>query len=307
MKHKKLPEKLVRQENGRSEFGANVIADIERQQKKDPQEGEANKLKRRRKQITLDEILEGTSNTDKRRLLEIATDVQTGITNMKKDSFNIGKLLHTAKQILPHGKFTLWIKYYFKDDLPYSTAYFYMKIYETFQDDPSSVKNIPTKFLQMVTQKEFPEEALKLIKEQAHSNKINNNDLKQVNEIYELFKTGQIGQSQFVVLAKDQIKLGIEMWKNPSTHRINTNMRESLYRGGGDILKRIRDLIETARSMNGLYPYDPKSKEHAKLMKYIDEIIVELENLKIELEGGKGFFKQISTREDGAKFVDGNL
>ncbi len=110
MIRRKLPAKLVRQENRKSRFGANVIADVERQKRIDANENSAAKLKRQEKKITLDEILEDTSNTDKRRLLENATDIQTHLINIKKDSFNIGKLLHEAKQIGPHGKFMEWIK-----------------------------------------------------------------------------------------------------------------------------------------------------------------------------------------------------
>jgi len=240
-------------------------------------ESEMTKLKRPKKKISIDEITEDLYNTDKRKLLEIVTDVQTRLYNIKQDSYHIGKLLYEAKQILPHGMFIPWIKHYFKEDLPYSTANFYMNIFETFEGDPRLVKLIPTKYLMMVTQKEFPKETLKLIKE--HSENVSKDSIKQVNEVYELFKNGEIRQSQFIVLARDQIKHGIDVWKNDGTHRINSNMRQSLYWGGGNILKRIQQLIETARNMKGLYPYDPNSDEHKKLMRHIDEIIKELHEM----------------------------
>jgi hypothetical protein len=248
------------------------------------------------------EILENLTNTENSRLLAIQTDIQSRLINIKKDSYRIGKLLTEAKQILPHGSFRTWIRHYFNEDLPYSTAKFYMDIYKTFEKEPNMIKCIPSKYLQMLVQNKFPDQVLKIIKE--NPEKFDRPALQQTNEVYQLFKEGKIGKSQFMILAEKQVKLGKETAYNREEHRINTNMRESFYRGGGDILKRIRELIKTARDMAGLFPYDPNSKEHEKLMKLIDEIVNELQVLKTELIGGRGFIKAITTKEYGAHFVD---
>ena len=98
-------------------------------------------------------------------------------------------------------------------------------------------------------------------------------------------------------LAEDQIKIGIDIVNKSTLHRINSITRLSLEYGAGDILKRIRSMRQIARSMAGLYPYDPESKEHKKLMDDIDKTIDELKELKIDLEGGRGFFRLITTKD----------
>lgn len=254
-------------------------------------------VKRRRElardKISPDEIMDGTTKSEKAQLLQIETDIRTRLINMKQDAYHVGQLLSQAKKILQHGQFQPWIGYFFKSDLTYSTAYFYMRIYDTFEGSPSLVKYIPTTYLLMLTQKKFPEKLLEHIKK--HPEKIGKENLKQVNEVYDLFKKGEIGGSKFLKLAEDQIKQGIDIEHKSTRHRINSITRLSFELGAGDILKRIRNLRQIARDMAGLHPYDPESKQHKKLMNDIDNTIDELKKLKIDLEGRRGFWRNIST------------
>ena len=262
-----------------------VIADVKRRSQK----------KLVRTKLPIDNIMDQTTKTEKAQLLQIATDLRTRLINIKQDALHVGELLTEAKGILSHGQFQPWIEYFFKGDISYASAYFYMRIYDTFKDNPSSVKHIPTTYLLMLTQKNFPKEILEHIKK--HPEKFDNKNLKMINEVYNLWKTGTIGGSQFLKLAEDQIKIGIDIVNKSTLHRINSITRLSLEYGAGDILKRIRSMRQIARSMAGLYPYDPESKEHKKLMDDIDKTIDELKELKIDLEGGRGFFRLITTKD----------
>ncbi len=262
-----------------------VIADVKRRSQK----------KLVRTKLPIDNIMDQTTKTEKAKLLQITTDIRTRLINIKQDALHVGHLLNQAKKILPHGKFQPWIEYFFKGDISYSTAYFYMRIYDTFEGCSSSVKNIPTTYLLMLTQKNFPKEIIELIKK--HPEKFDNKNFKMLNEVYSLFKKGTIGGSQFLKLAEDQIKIGIEIAHKSTLHRINLITRLSFEWGAGDIMKRIRNLRQIARSMAGLYPYDPESAGHKKLIDDIDKTIDELKKLKIDLEGGRGFFRSISTKD----------
>ncbi len=123
-----------------------VIADVERRCPK----------KLIRTKLPIDKILNQTTKTEKTQLLCIETDIRTRLINMKQDAFHVGQLLSQAKKILPHRQFQPWIKYFSKNDISYSNAYFYMRINDTFKDNPSTIKHILTTYLLMITQKEFP-------------------------------------------------------------------------------------------------------------------------------------------------------
>jgi hypothetical protein len=253
--------------------------------------------------VTFDDITEGLTDTDKSRLLEYGTKIQTRLFNIKIDIFEIGKILCDAKKTLQHGKFIPWIEYTFDNDLKYSTASFYMKVFTTFQDIPRAVKYFPSEILLMLTNKQLPDEALQLIKENA--NDISKTSLKEIKEDFTLFKKGKIGSNQFLTLTKEQIRSSIEDEKGSNIHRINRNARHSLEYGAGNVLKAINELRDKAHQMAGLYPYDPESQDHKKLMNEIDKIIEGLASLKTDLEGGRGnpLLKQISTGK-GNKYTE---
>jgi len=253
------------------------------------------------KKFTMDEITEGLSSNERARLLEDQTEVTARLINVKKDIYCIGKILTHDKEILPHGMFIPYINSVYGDELPYSTAYFYMRVYEVFKDDEKAIQFIPTKYLLMITGKRFPGEVIKAIKN--HPENINKRLLQEIEELYGLFKNGTINDRRFLRLTEEQLKIGKEIWKGRSKNRLNSNMRRSLYWGGGNLLMRLKELIDKARDMNGLFPYDPKNPEHKKFIDQIDKVIDELKKLKIEIEGGSTFFKQIST-EGGNKYIN---
>ncbi len=258
-------------------------------------------IEKNEKRYTLEEITDNLTKSDRAKLLADHTSVQLRLFNIKRDIYEIGKLLYEDKKLLSHGMFTPWIALTFGNELPYPTANFYMKVYETFKDNPNTVQYIPTKYLLMVTSNKFPAEIVKLLNE--HSEKISKEALQEIHEVYQLFKEGTIGGSQFLRLAEKQIAVGADMWKASANHRINANMRLSLYFGGGDILKRINSLTKIVTEMAAIYPYDPDNHEHKKLIKKIEDTVTGLLVLKEKLEGNGALFKKISTI-DGNKWID---
>lgn len=247
------------------------------------------------KPIKEDQIFDEICNTDKTNILQYVTDIQTRLINIKKDAYDIGKLLTWIKKILAHGKFQPFAEHFFKNELSYNTAFFYMRIYKAFEGNPEIVKYIPTTYLLGFTNNDFPDEVLDHIKSNAHM--MERDDLKQVNDAYKLFKNGNIKESQFIKLAQNQIKIACEVGLNDNKHRINMITRLSLELGGANLLKQISKLRKIARDMAGLHPHDPNSKGHKNLMNDIDRTIKELEGLKIDLEDRRGFIRKISTKE----------
>lgn len=277
-------------------FGANVVKDAERRQ------NDHNGTESVQDKVSLNDFLNENdlTATQKTTLLRVHTNVTTKLINVKLNCFEIGEELFDAKKILAHGQFMLYIKYFFANDLPYSTAYFYMRVYEVFQDTPQLVKYIPTTHLLMMSHKDFPKELLNDLKK--YCERIDNKDLKHVKELYSMYKKGRIRRNQFVQLAKEQMKIGMAIASKSTQHRINSITRMSYELGAGDILKRIRELRQTAREMAGLYPYDPTSEGHKNLMEDIDKTIEELQKLKADLEGGDKFWRTVST-ENGEKQI----
>jgi len=247
------------------------------------------------KKSTYYEITEDLTNTEKADLLICETNITQYQIGIKKNVFNVGRELHRAKEILKHGEFRNWIDCRWDEDLPYSTAYFYMRIFEAFEDCPNLIQLIPTKQLLMVTNKKFPEEILKAIKD--NPDKVDKAILMQLDKDFHLFKNGKIGSSQFIKVAKEQIKLGANIIWGREKYHLNKNMRRSFNRGASDILICINELRTLAQKFAGIYPYDPNNVEHKELISLIDKTIEGLQRLKKDIEGGDGFFREISTPE----------
>ena len=72
-------------------------------------------------------------------------------------------------------------------------------------------------------------------------------------------------------------------------------MRLSFEWGAGDILRRIQALRRIVNDIAGVFPPDPDNPEHKKLIATIDDTIRELEELKTDLEGKRGFWRTEST------------
>lgn len=245
--------------------------------------------------------------SEKFKLTKIEREIQTRTIEIKKNAYEIGQFLCKAKAILPHGSFDTWREQTFGDDLPYSTAYHYRRIYLTFKDRPGAVSLIPTQYLLTLTQKQFPDEALQMIKEKLdrEPESIEKWQLDEVTEFFDFMKKGTIGGNAFLKQVEKIIRDGHRLADdkmNQSKHRMNKNARRTLYFGLGDMLKKLEAAVNNAREMAGLFPFDPDDPEHKKVIKKIEKAIEKLQKLEIELEGGDGFLAPVST-ENGEKYL----
>lgn len=250
---------------------------------------------------------EDLGQSEKVRLTNIEREIQTRLISIKINAYEIGKFCCDALKILPHGSYESWREQTFGDDLPYSTSYFYRRIYETFRDHEGQVQYIPTKYLTMLTQKQFPEEALTMIKEKMDEDPeaLKPTQLEEVKELYTLMKKGTIGGNSFGKQTRRIIELGEEMMKNQagrSKQRIDKNMRRTMYFGLGDILDKLDYAIEQAQKMAGYFPFDPDDPEHRKIIKQIQQMRRKLQKLEIELQGGDGLLKPVSTK-NGTRYL----
>lgn len=248
--------------------------------------------------------------SERSQITNIERGIQACIINIKKDAYQIGKLLDKAKTVLPHGRFQTWVESTFGDDLPYSTANLYKNIYQTFEDRPGVVQHIPTKYLSAFTQKRFPDEALMVIKKYVEKkDSIERWQLDQVKEFFDLMKSGTVGGNKFLQQVKQIIKDGEKLTedelKNQNKHRMNTNARRTMYFGLGDILKKLDSAIDQAHEMAGYFPFNPKNPEHQKVIKLVHKITAKLQKLEKELKGGEGMLKPVST-ENGKKYISKN-
>ncbi|PWN05644.1 DUF3102 domain-containing protein [Rhodohalobacter mucosus] len=250
---------------------------------------------------------EDLDRSQKLRISKIERDIQNGIINLKKDFFEIGKLLDEAKRILPHGSFMSWIKTTFADDLPYTTAYFYMRVYRTFKNRTRMLNCLSMKDLLLMTRNDFPEDALTIMDEHVEENgSIDRRQLDEIRNFHDLMMEGTVGGNQFLKevekTVKDRRKLDEDSFMNQNKHRMNINARRTMYFGIGDILEKLNSAIKSAREMAWLIPFDPNDPEHKKVIKFIQKIIEKLQELERELCGGEGLFKPTST-EDGTKYL----
>ena len=236
---------------------------------------------------------------NKNKLSKITIEVEERLINIKRDLFQIGKLMSKAKSILPHGTFQEWIEKTFGKELPYSTAQAYMKIYETFQKSPKTVQLMPVHFLMNMTRNTFPEQIKDLINE--HAQHMEKEDIQGVNEAFNHYKKGEISISQFETMAKKYIKLGINIEKAITERRISENASSSSF-DPYDLIKAIRSWKNKMHRMYNLFPGDEKRIQD--MTTQIDRMINELEEAKqaIKSENG-GFFKTVWDPKEGKKTV----
>jgi hypothetical protein len=154
---------------------------------------------------------------------------------------------------------------------------------------------------------DFPVETLQLIKEKLDKNPeaLKPNRLAKVKGLYELMKKGTIGSTTFEKQAKEIIELGKEMALNevgPAKHRINRNMRRTMYFGIGDLLERLDSVISQANQMAHLFPYDPTDPKHREIINHINQTRKKLKTLVNQLEGGEGLLTPVSTK-NGNQYV----
>jgi len=237
---------------------------------------------------TLEEITEECNTKEKIKLMKIQNEIEVRMYNIKRDTFEIGRLLSKGKKIVGHGNFQKWIETAFGNELPYSTAYMYMMIYKGFKDHEKAVGHLPLDFLYTMSQAKNPKEIKKLIAEKAED--ITKETADEIKEVFDLFKKGKIMRTDYVKAINEMTKQGIERETKSTKHRITVPARHILYWGGSNILVQIQAMIDKAREMAHLYPYTADNPEHQKFMKEIKKTIQKLLKLRETLQNKGQFF-----------------
>jgi len=109
----------------------------------------------------LDSVNEGVQE----KLIGIATQVWEKLRGIRKNIYEIGRLLSEAENtFIKHGQFIPWIEQTFGNQLPYSTAWLYMKIYNEYKEKPEMYQ-YPITVLQYMIQKDYPEEVKTMLED----------------------------------------------------------------------------------------------------------------------------------------------
>lgn len=221
----------------------------------------------------------------KQTLVQIGTDIEIRVVNIKRDYFQIGKSLSDAKKILPHGKFQDWVEFRFRKELPYATANLYMKIYEKFRHQPKTIQYLPITFLMNISQKSFPEEIFNIIMENANSDKL---DIKEIGDAYSLYKKGDIGMSEFENIARRQIDLAIQMEYGRTERRMQEEFSRTISFGFASLFNNIRKIRKVTNKR--LFLVYPHHKHY--ILSDIDKSIRELNDFRQYIEQDEGFFRR---------------
>ena len=254
-------------------------------------------------------VFDALGDDDKKRILNIQSDIELKLIHIKTNVYEIGKLLFRAKGILPHGKFQKWVEETFGRELPYSTAACYKGIYEIFKDNPKTVKLLPLNFLIQAKQETFPDEIRNLINENPEAFK--ESDFDEFNQIYGDFKGGKIDLGGFIGLAKKEIQIGKEILEGESHVRHSLRGKRTIKQGFRQLKDAISVMRENSRKIRTFF--NPPEKiiggsdyAHPKLayrnwayntinqsldddlIKDLDKAIEELKKLKIDIEGRRG-------------------
>jgi hypothetical protein len=228
----------------------------------------------------------------KQKLDIIIIDIETRIGHVKKDFFEIGRLLSKAKEMLPHGLFQEWIDTHFTNELPYSTAAAYMKIFETFKENPKMVQHLPVTLLMKMTHKDFPEEIVKIINERLPDDQV---DAKSVNEAYELYRRNEIDLDHFEKIAQKQIDLAIHIAKGSTERRIGEHMKNSTSAGVSALISFIDRIYKPMLQISHLtYPDQRES-----MVGNIDSAIQRLNEIKSAINNLGGFYEEKEDEKTG--------
>lgn len=242
-----------------------------------------------------------------RKILHIQTDIEERLISIKTNVYEIGKLLHEAKEkVLPHGEFQKWIEETFGDQLPYPTAALYKSIYQMFKGKPQVIRGLPVTFLLQIKQDTFPEEIRKLVLE--HPEAFKESEAKEASRLYQDFKDKAINLKDFVRLAKKQIEIGMAVQCGESHARHGTRTKRTLEGGFKELTQAINKIRKYARDMISFFP-PPEDEvktqpflneaQYGRLIRSIDETAQSLHELKNDIEQKKGFFRDVLVVKDG--------
>jgi len=221
----------------------------------------------------------------KQKIYSIIREIDEKLTSIKRNIYEIGKLLYQAKIIIPHGQFQTWIENSFQKELPYSTAYAYMKIYETFNKNVKTVSLLPVNLLMEMTRKKFPDRIRELVNENVE--RFDEDDIKKFEKDYKSYKDNMIDQETMENRAKKIIDSIYDDEAQKSCTRVVKNFWNDV---SGEIreIKKAASKVRAIAIRNEYFPEfheDEKIKE--RLLSEIADTIRALRLVKVNIKQHK--------------------
>lgn len=269
------------------------------------------KVKRSKKIVRVNfqqSVYESLKRKDQKTILRIQSEIDERLIQIKVNIYEVGKLLSRAKNVLKHGGFQRWIEETFGDELPYSTAACWKAIYVVFENNPKTVRLIPTNFLIKMKEKSFPEEILNLANENPEAFK--EADLNALKRAYKEFKNDGFGLDDFVELAQKQIKIGMAILNGENHLRHSQRAGRTLGHGFRDLRSTIKKMCKYTVEVRRFFKFPENAGVFDKitdhnlkvymvddifndsLIKDIDLCISEMERLKKTIKGRDKFMEQ---------------
>jgi len=250
-----------------------------------------------------DSLLDILSPNRQERIQSIELKIRGKLETIKRNIFEIGQLLSTARIIIgDEGSYQSWIKERFADELPYSTAALYKKIYDRYPHNPKMIQYIPVSILLRLVQKDFPERVIKLFEDdpEGYGKSVN---IKKFKESADDYKKGRITEYEFWAETKGCVDFAFDLLSKENQKKkfdvVLAKMRSGFSK------------INIGMSLIAYYkllpPPPPLRNFYNKLF---DEKIANLQKLKVEFndavdnfQESKAFPSDIS-KDDKSKVID---
>ena len=244
----------------------------------------------------------------RKKLLDYQIKIEGCLDSIKVNVYEIGRYLSYAKNLLDHGQFKKWIKETFGLELPYSTAWLYKSIYESFPKQPECVRRLPLGLLSIMKQDSFPTEIKALIS--AHPEAFVQADMQTYSKTYSMFKRGEFSQEEFYGQTKKLIQLAAELTSGETRSRHSKLVTRCAVAGFIDMERQIKRATENFKKVISALPTETTAKEQTLgrlgfqdelIIKMVDKSIAALTELKRELIGTGAFTKKIVEGERGKR------
>lgn len=200
----------------------------------------------------------------------IAREIHLRIGSIKKNIFEVGKLLVDAKKILGKGKFSDWVKN--EVGVCQKTAINYMNIYKQCMGVPYLVEYFKPSVLYEICSPSFPEPLREELLNNAHG--VHDYSRKEFLTVVAKFRKGEID------IKSDEVQNLLCKQKN---QEFNDRYKAELYATKKDIEKR----FETIKKLNNLSSdsYLLLKKKNDDFKKIYDSIEEMFENLVSSVDG----------------------
>jgi len=223
--------------------------------------------------------LDSVNGMGQEKLLGISQQIYGKLKGIRRNIYEIGRLLSLAENtFINHGQFLPWIKQTFGAQLPYSTAWLYMKIFEKFKDNPKVIETYPVSVLLCMIQADFPQEVRTQL--ECHCDEFADViNAKQLKDNYTKVKKGEMTVYEFWEATMESTNVAFALLRNDDLRRNFDNYIAQLKVG----LSRIDKGISMMRRRPEGSTVVPDSVFKDYYCKELDSRIENLQKLKADL------------------------